>query len=198
MALIGLLGGTFDPVHNAHIYMGQEAKKQLGLDKVLYIPNGNPPHKSTVRTDGKMRFEMVRLAIADYDGFEASDFEVKKKTACYSVETVTYFKEAFPKDEFVFIVGEDSLDYIDRWYKPEILLKLCRFAVIGRGGFDSNIEEKISFLKEKFGAEISYVKAKELEISSSEIRERILKNEDVSDFVPKKVLEYIKNHKLYI
>ncbi len=197
MALIGLLGGTFDPIHNTHISMGIAVKKQMNLDKVIYIPTGNPPHKSSVKTSAEHRLNMVRLAIKDIDFFEASDYEVNKKTYSYSVETLTHFKNENPKDEYVFIVGEDSLDYIDKWYKPEVLLKLCRFAVVGRGGFKSDIPKKIESLKEKYGAEIELVKMSKKNISSSMIRGLIGENKDVSDLIDGSVLKYIKDNALY-
>lgn len=198
MALVGLLGGTFDPIHNGHIHIGKAAKKQLGLDKIIYIPNGTPPHKANVISDGNDRMNMVMLALKELDGFYVSDYEIKKTTACYSVETVSYFKKKYSEDEFVFIVGEDSLDYIDRWYKPEELLRLCRFAVVIRGGFKGNTEEKILMLKEKFHADVSFVRCDGIEISSSEIRKRIKAGKSFEEFLNHEVVLYIKNQGLYI
>ena len=198
MALIGLLGGTFDPIHNGHIHIGKAAKSQLNLDKIIYIPNGTPPHKAKVISDGLDRFNMTSLAIQGLDGFSVSDYEIKKTTPGYSVETVSYFKNEFPDDEFVFIMGEDSLDYIDKWYKPEVLLKMCRFAVVIRGGFKGDTEEKIRVLKEEFGADVSFVKCEGIEISSSEIRKRITEGKCVDDFLNAEVITYIKKRGLYI
>ncbi len=198
MALFGLLGGTFDPIHNGHIYIGKEAKSQLNLDKIIYIPNGTPPHKAKVISDGCDRFNMTALAIQGLDGFAVSDYEIKKTTPSYSVETVSYFKRKYPDDEFVFIMGEDSLDYIDKWYKPEELLSLCCFAVVIRGGFKGDTEEKIRVLKDKFNADVSFVKCEGIEISSSEIRERIADGKNVDNFLNSEVIMYIKEHGLYI
>lgn len=198
MSKIGLLGGTFDPIHNAHLKMGQAALRQMELDAVVYIPAGNPPHKKVRGASVKDRYNMVKAAVEGKDGLFVSDFEIKKDGPCYSVETVAHFIEKYPEDEFVFIVGEDSLDYVDKWYKPEILLRLCPFAVVGRGGFESDIEKKISFLKAKFGADVFYVKTEEMSVSSSEIRKMIKDGKDVSGLVSKEVLDYINENNLYV
>ena len=198
MALIGLLGGTFDPIHNGHIHIANAARKQLNLNKVIFIPNGTPPHKAGVISSGKHRLKMTLLAVNASDGFCVSDYEIMKTTPCYSVETVTHFKRQYPDDEIVFIVGEDSLDYIDRWYKPEELLSLCRFAVVIRGGFCGDTEEKIRTLKDKFNADVAFVKCEGVEISSSEIRKKITDGISVEEFLPSEVVRYIKEQGLYV
>lgn len=198
MALIGLFGGTFDPIHSAHIYMGCAVKEKMNLDKVIYIPAGNPPHKSAVTTYAYHRLNMVKLAIDDIAFFEASDYEINKTTYSYSVETVEHYIRKNPFDEFVFIVGEDSLNYVEKWHKPQVLLSLCKFAVVGRGGSENDIVRKINKLKQIYNADITFVKTSEKDISSSMIRERIKDNKDVSDFLDKKVLQYIKDNALYI
>lgn len=197
MALKGLFGGTFNPIHKAHIYMGKAVKEKMNLDKVIYIPAGNPPHKLAEDTSAQNRLNMVNLAVNDIDFFEVSDYEIFKKTYSYSVETVAHFKNIYPKDEFVFIIGEDSLNSIDTWYKPDVLLSLCKFAVVGRGGFYSNMPKQIEKLKKDYGADITYVKTGEINVSSSMIREKIQRNEDVSEFLDEKVLKYITDNALY-
>ena len=114
MAKIGLLGGTFDPIHNAHLFMGQLCADALGLDKVIFIPAGIAPHKTVVATDAQRRFEMTQLAVSDKPVFAVSDYETNKQTPSYSVETVEHFKTLYPEDELVFIFGEDSLDYVEQ------------------------------------------------------------------------------------
>lgn len=197
MGRIGLLGGTFDPIHNAHIYMGKVAKKFLSLNKVIYIPAGVLAHKKAHTDDAKLRHDMVRLAIDGIEGFEVSDYETKKQTPSYSVETVEYFKSIYPDDELVFIVGEDSLDYVDRWYMADKLLSMCSFAVIGRGGFESDIDQKIAQLESEYRATVYCVEAEEIELASKNIRAMIAAGEDASALLPEKVAEFIQKNDMY-
>ncbi len=198
MAKIGLFGGTFNPIHKAHINIGKEVLNKMNLDAIVYIPSGNPPHKEAGQTSGKQRYDMVRLAIDGIEGLYVSDFEIKKEKPCYSVETISHFLREYPNDEFVFIIGEDSLDYIEKWYRADELLKLCAFVALGRGGYESDIEKKIKYLKDEFFAEVSFLKTEEMDVSSSEIRSLIRDKKDVSRFLTKEVLDYILENKLYI
>ena len=191
------MGGTFDPIHNAHLFMGQLCGDELGLDKVIFIPAGITPHKDVVATDAVRRYEMTKLAVADNPLFAVSDYETNKQTPSYSVETVEHFSKLYPGDELVFILGEDSLDYVERWYRAERLLQLCSFAVIGRGGFTSDIAEKVGFLEDKFGATVYYVKSPELEISSGIIRDRIRDGKSARYLLPDKILDYILERGMY-
>lgn len=197
MAKIGLLGGTFDPIHYAHLFMGQLCADALGLEKVIFIPGGVAPHKAIVATDAQRRYEMTQLATADNPLFTVSDYETKKQTPSYSVETVEHFKTRYPDDELVFIFGEDSLDYVERWYRAERLLQLCSFAVVGRGGFTSDITQKIAFLEKNFRATVYYVKSPELEISSGIIRDRIRAGKSARYLLPDAVLAFITEHGMY-
>ncbi len=197
MGKIGLLGGTFDPIHNAHLFMGQLCADTLGLDKVIFIPSGITPHKDAVTKDAKRRYEMVKLAIAENPCFCVSDYETNKQTPSYSVETVKYFKKLYPDDEIIFILGEDSLDYVDTWHKAQELLTSCSFAVIARGGFDSDIDAKIASLKENFSAVIYNIVSPELEISSKLVRDMIGEGKSAKYLVPDVVLEYIKEQGMY-
>ena len=197
MGKIGLLGGTFDPIHNAHLFMGQLCADALGLDKVIFVPSGIAPHKDAVTTNPEIRYEMVKLAIAENPLFCVSDYETNKKTPSYSVETVEYFKSLYPDDEIIFILGEDSLDYVDKWYDAQKLLKLCSFAVVARGGFESNIEAKIRYLKDNFSATIYNITSPELDISSRFVRSIISKGKSAKYLVPDVVLDYIKEQGMY-
>lgn len=197
MAKIGLFGGTFDPIHYAHLFMGQICADTLGLCKVIFVPAGIAPHKEIVATDAISRYQMTKTAIADNPIFEVSDYEIKKKTPSYSVETVEHFKALYPNDELVFILGEDSLDYVERWYRAEKLLQMCSLAVVGRGGFVSDMERKIAFLKESFGTDVYYVKSPELEISSGIIRTMIKEGKSARYLLPDTLLEFISERGLY-
>lgn len=197
MKRIGLFGGTFDPIHNAHIAMGHMCADTLGLDKVIYIPTGVMHHKESPVQSPHVRFEMVKLAVSGADGFEASDYETNKLTPSYSTETVGHFKKLYPDSELVFILGEDSLNYIEQWHDAERLLRMCSFAVIGRGGSAEKIGAEAARLKEKYGTRIYYVYSQVMDISSHEIRRMAANGEKIEEFVPEAVCEYIARNGLY-
>ena len=122
---IGIMGGTFDPIHNGHLMLGEYAYQQFHLDEVWYMPNGNPPHKSNpeIRKDLQDRAEMTRLAIEEIPYFRLCTYEIDRKETSYSYQTMEYFKETYPQDEFYFIIGADSLFNLETWKCPERLLK---------------------------------------------------------------------------
>ena len=197
MRKIGLMGGTFNPVHNAHLEIAKSAKKQYNLDEVIFMTSGNPPHKwDKDILDAKTRHKMVELAIAGIDCFYASDYEVKKTEYSYSAKTLEWLKEKNPYDKIYFMVGEDSLEYIDKWYHPEIILSLCTILVYPRTNME-NLKKTVYDIKEKLGGEIYIIDAPVYDISSTDIRARIRDNMDVSDMLNEKVLDYIIEKGLY-
>ncbi len=196
MPKIGILGGTFDPIHNGHIEMAKAAKLGLGLLEVLFITGGNPPHKKEKKvTDAHIRHEMVESAIKGIDGFRAIDYEIKKENYSYTAETLKFLKNENPEDEYFFIVGADSLDYIDKWYLPEEIFKIATLVAFSRNDFE--IKKKAKALEEKFGGKIIILDDKISDISSTGIRLLVDMDEDVSGLVPKSCVEYIKTHRLY-
>lgn len=196
MPKIGILGGTFDPIHNGHIEMAKAAKAALGLSEVLFITGGNPPHKKEKKvTDAPVRHEMVKMAISEEADFVAVDYEVKKENYSYTAETLEHLKNQNPDDEYYFIVGADSLDYIDKWYLPEKIFKLSTVVAFSRDDFE--MSEKARKLEVKFGGKIIILDDKILDISSTEIRLLVDMNEDISEFVPQSVREFIESEGLY-
>lgn len=196
MKKIGIMGGTFNPVHNAHLQLAVCAKEQYSLDAVIFMTSGNPPHKKHKDIpEGKIRLEMLKIAISGKEDFFADDFEVKSKEYSYSVNTMKYLREKYPQSELYFIIGGDSLRGLPEWYKPEELVKLCKFLVYPRGGTD--IDDDIYETVKKYGGEIYPLQSPVIGISSTEIRERMVCGKDVSEMLPKGVLEYIKEHRLY-
>ena len=124
MAKIGILGGTFDPVHNGHLALGKQAYEQFKLDEIWFMLSGHPPHKKgRLVTEGKEREDMVKLAIASVPYFVYSDFELKREGNTYTAQTLTLLREAYPQHEFYFIIGADSLYEIEQWYHPELVIK---------------------------------------------------------------------------
>ncbi|NLM50342.1 MAG: nicotinate-nucleotide adenylyltransferase [Clostridiaceae bacterium] len=181
---IALFGGTFDPVHNAHLKIAQEAQNAAKLDKVIFVPSGNPPHKEKVYADKFHRLNMVKLAVLDYENFEVSSYEVDKKTYSYTYETLTHFKKLYPSDELFFIIGDDAYKKINEWYQWEKLFSLCEFLVFTRNN-------------EKIDPPAKYFKITPMDVSSTEIRKKLCKKEYCGLQIPKRVLEYIKEHHLY-
>ncbi len=179
----GLFGGSFDPIHNGHISAAKAALSSLSLDRVIFIPSGVSPHK-TLTASSWERYEMVRLAVADLPHFLVSDFETKKKTKCYSIETVSAFKTLYPYDELFFIIGDDEYRSFDKWYMPDKLLAMCRFPVVTRHGDE---------VKPPFIA----VSMPPVEVSSSTIRHKLFLDEPVTGLLPDAVYEYIKTNRLY-
>lgn len=190
---IGILGGTFNPIHNAHLELAKAAYEQYSLDKVLIMVSPNPPHKAGQNiVDVTHRNNMVKLAISPYDFLEFSDFEQKREGFIYTAETLTLLKKEFPMNDYYFIVGGDSLENIDRWYHPEIVLANCVLLASGRDElFDTALEERIAKVNEKYNADVRMIKLKKFDVSSTDIR--------AGDFdgVPEAVFKYIKENSLY-
>lgn len=190
---IGILGGTFNPIHTAHIELAKAAYEQYNLEKVLIMVSPNPPHKAgKVIADVSHRNAMVKLAIADYDFMEFSDFEQQREGFIYTAETLTMLNALCPENHYYFIVGGDSLDCIDRWYHPEIVLSNCTLLAAGRNDlFDDKLISRISELNMMYSADIRPVKLPDMDISSTDVRAGELED------VPDSVAEYIIKNRLY-
>lgn len=198
---IGIMGGTFDPIHNGHIMLGEYAYRQFDLDEVWFMPNGNPPHKqdNLNRTDAKIRGEMVALAIKDYPQFKLQEYEINRKEISYSYQTMEYFHNKYPEHEFYFIIGADSLFSIESWMKPERLLKTCTMLAAFRDEMNcqSVMKKQIEELNQKYNADIRLLNTPLVDASSSQLREDIKNNRPVGDKIHENVIDYIKNHQLY-
>lgn len=186
---IGILGGTFDPIHNGHLYLAEEAIKKLNLDKIVFIPTYLTPHKSGSKiTHTEHRYNMARLAIAGRSDFELSDIEIKRKGKSYSIDTLRQLNEEYGRDaEMYFITGSDALRDLDKWKDLDGILKLSRFVLARRPGFV--VEGSMP------GFVILDIDAKD--ISASDIRRRIRDGLDITGLVPGKVRDYIETNRLY-
>lgn len=191
---IGILGGSFDPIHNGHLYMAIQAHKQYSLDEVWLIPNGNAAHKeSSKMADAEARLAMCRLAAAEYDFLKVSDIEILSTECSYTYITAQKMKEQYPDDELYFIMGADSLDYFETWKNPQIIASLCRILVVNRDDFSlEDMQKKIDRLNILFPAQIDIVHCPKIDISSTEIR-----NELDPKFLSPAVYQYIREHGLY-
>jgi len=189
MKRIGILGGTFNPIHIGHLTIAQMVCEQLKLDKVLFVPSYLPPHKSGKNVvSAKNRYHMVRLAIRGNPHFEISDFEIRKEGKSFSIETVSYFHDLFPQGtKFFFIVGSDLLPMLHMWKRVDEILKIASFVAVHRPGFKGK--------KSKVKAKLITIPG--LQTSSSYVRQRITAKKTVKYLVPDNILKYIKDKKLY-
>lgn len=197
---IGIMGGTFDPIHIGHLMLGEFAHEIFSLDKVWFMPNGNPPHKKLdlINISVKHRVEMTKLAIEDTEYFGLELFEINNPEISFSYHTLEHFKHIFPNDEFYFILGADSLFSIDHWKEPQRLFNTCTIlAAIRDDKGIEDMQEQISYLKSKYQVNIELLRAPLLEISSSVIRERAANNHTIKFMVPDSVALYIKANNLY-
>lgn len=195
----GIFGGTFDPIHNGHLHIAYEALYKLGLDKVIFIPSGNPPHKTDkIVTDAQLRFTLVKETIENEKKFQVSDYEIKKKNLSYTYETLNFFNSLQPETEWYFITGVDCLMEIDTWKNVHQILSQCKFVVFNRPGYNKqDIESQKRKIEEKYDKKIIFLDIPILEISSTQIREKIKKGESVSYLIPEKVNYLLNKMELY-
>ena len=197
MARIGLFGGSFNPIHSGHINLAVSVMEKLMLDKVIFIPSGLAPHKSSSEyADSADRLEMCRLATEEYESFEVSDYEINKSGKSYSVYTVEHFRKIFPDDELFLMVGSDMLLTFDTWFRYEDILKNAVLAAVSRNGSDFDELYKMTERLSDLGR-LVVVNNDAITISSSKIRKMIKNNEDISCYLNGKVVKYIILKNLY-
>lgn len=194
MKKLGIFGGTFNPVHNGHMAVAEAAVSEFGLDRLMFLPNYQPPHKKC-EAKPELRLQMVKAAAAGNSKYFVSDFEISKGGISYSVHTLKAFSELYRGEELYFIIGGDSLRDFTKWYKPEEIARYCILLTYPRN--DIILEEHINKLRTELGATVCQIHAPEINISSSEIRSLIGSGQSVRDFVPPGVLEIIENNNLY-
>lgn len=200
MKKIGIMGGTFNPIHNGHLMLAQRSYQQYELDQVLVIPNKLPAYKDTDELlDAEQRSAMVRLAIQPYPYMKASDMELRRTGVTHTVDTLRELRSHDPEDRFYFILGADSLVHFEEWYQYREILKLAGILCAGRDGLSCEaldpVREKL--IKQVPEAEIKYLDAPMMNISSTDIREKITQEETVRDWLPEAVYRYIIENHLY-
>ena len=200
MAKIGIMGGTFDPVHNGHLMIGQQAYEEYELDEIWFMPSGIPPHKRDhTITDEQDRCAMVALAIEVAPYFKLSDFEVKRAGNTYTAETLRLLAEEYPDHQFYFIIGADSLFQIEHWYHPELVMSQTTLMVAGRDYPEApcSMDEQIAYLQKKYDARILKLHCEEMDVASAELRKAIAEHQPIRQYVPAAVADYIIAHDLY-
>jgi nicotinate-nucleotide adenylyltransferase len=211
---LGLMGGTFDPIHLAHLRCAEEILEKFGLDRIVFIPSATPPlkHGPSI-TPYEHRGRMVRIAVEGNPAFAFSDVEHRREGRSYTVDTIGYFRETFGKDlEIFFIMGQDAFDDIQRWKSWRRLLTLCHFVIMARPGWRKgslrkalppddaarfSYDRKAHAYRGPRGNNIFFASVTPLEIESRDIRERVKSGRSIRYLVPEAVREYVEMHDLY-
>ncbi|HEY5584247.1 MAG TPA: nicotinate-nucleotide adenylyltransferase [Ruminiclostridium sp.] len=198
---IGICGGTFDPIHLGHLAIAELVRCEFNLDKVLFIPSGMPPHKDLrIVTDAIHRLNMVKCAVSTNPYFEVVSVETQRQGYSYTVDTLKELHEMYqPDTQFYYIIGADVVMDLLTWKSAEEVFGLTKFIAVMRPGFlDEEFDAQIKALRNKFNIDITSFEAPLIEISSTFIRNRIIKNQSVKYLVNECVEEYIKNNNLYL
>lgn len=194
MKKIGLLGGSFNPVHLAHLAMARTALRALNLDEVQLIPAGNPWQKQPLRISGAQRLEMLTLAIADEPGIVINDIEINREGATYTIDTL----RNLPRDaKYYWLLGTDQLNNFCTWQNWPEITDYVTLTVAWRTGYPLHIPPELDTLLRRDGKGLITLPFKAMDVSSTEIRSRIQQGQDASAFVPAPVLDYINTHGLY-
>ncbi len=197
---VGIMGGTFDPIHIGHLILGECAWKDFGLDTVVFMPSGNPPHKQdrAGRASGADRLAMTALAVSDNPHFEVSDLEMRMDGLTYTYRTLETMKRERPADELFFIIGADSLIDFDTWRHPGRICELCTLLIAPRDHIPpSEMTERMNALRERYGARTGKLSMHDIDISSRNLREAVRDGRSVRYAVPDSVRRYIGEHHLY-
>jgi len=196
---LGIMGGTFDPIHYGHMVAAETARIELGLDIVLFIPTGMPPHKvDNPVTDANLRFEMVEMSIRSNKNFKVSRMEIERDGPTYTIDTLRILHNLFPDQELYFITGTDALKELLTWREPEEIIRLARIVGASRPGYDSRdllakIYRQYPFTKDR----IYQLEVPALAISSTDIRSRVQNQKSIRYLLPEEVRLFIKTNKLY-
>lgn len=197
---VGIFGGTFNPIHNGHLLIAENAYYQFGLERVVFLPTGKSPHKQDKTVlNGNIRCELVASAIKDIPYFTYDRREVDSEKVNYTFETLEYFHRLHPDWELYFIMGADSLLYFDKWVKPEVILSHATVLVAARDHVEQEgMRARIQEITGKLGGTIETILTPEFNVSSHDIRRRIANKESIRFLVPEDVRTQILEEKLYI
>lgn len=197
---VGIMGGTFDPIHIGHLILGENAYLQFGLDTVLFMPSGNPPHKPERegRATTSQRIEMVDLAIAGNPHFQLSLAEAHDEGYTYTKETLQRLTAQNPDTDYYFIIGADSLFSFETWKEPGEICRLCRLVVALRNHVSQDhLDRQVAYLENKYQGTILKLETPNIDISSGTIRSWITKKKSLRYYVPDSVITYIESFGLY-
>lgn len=190
---IGIMGGTFDPLHIGHLLAAESARDSYQLDEVWFMPSHIPPHKDKAGATGEERLTMVAEAIKDHSSFRTLDIEVKRGGVSYTIDTIEELLETYPDFDFYFIIGADMVNYLPKWDRIEDLAEMITFIGVGRPGSPLDLNTLPSYLHRK----VLLADMPLVDISSSEIREKAETGHSIRYMVPEPVYEYIIRSGIY-
>lgn len=195
---VGIMGGSFDPIHLGHLVVANEVLNIYKLDEIIFVPTGDPPHKKGLKAESFHRLLMVNMAVLSNDKFYVSDIEIKNPGKSYTLNTLRELKKLYPDTEFYFITGTDAVIDLPSWHEPEEVLKLCSFIAVSRPGISSEeVKNKINEIQKKYGGTIELLQVPMLQISSTNIRERFALGISAKYLLPQAVEQYIIKNELY-
>lgn len=196
---IGIIGGTFNPIHVGHLVLSEYIRDELNLDKIIFIPTGRPPHKSDKNIAKSIhRWNMLELSIKDNPYFELCDIELNSVGISYTIDTVGELKKLHISDDLTMIIGADSLLSLENWKRGPDLIQKINFVVADRLiGKKQNVINEVKALNHKYGVNIRWVDSPIIEISSTDIRDRIKNNKSIKYLVKEDVNKYINDNNLY-
>ena len=194
----GIMGGTFNPIHLGHLMISEYIRDEIKLDKIIFVPTGNPPHKSDL-LDAEIRYEMTKMAIEGNENFMVSDIETKRQGVSYTVDTVNQLSEQLDA-ELSFIIGSDTLFQLKTWKRFDELAKQIEFICAIRPEYMATkiLSSELIYLNQKYGARIKIIKTPQYMISSTDLRNRIKYGKSLKYLLPDKLIEYIYERRLYI
>ena len=197
---IGVLGGTFDPVHNGHLIVAEEAKTRLNLIEVIFVPAGQPWLKTDRPiTPAEHRLQMLRLALADKPYFKLSAMEIERAGPSYTVDTITELQgQLDAEDELFFILGQDNLVQLPQWREPSQLIQLCYLVAVPRPGSPRPKLKELEASIPGISQRVMLMDKPHVDISAEAIRDRVVRGLSVRHLVPEPVNRYLKEHKLYL
>jgi nicotinate-nucleotide adenylyltransferase len=193
---IGIMGGTFDPIHYGHLFIAEEARLAYGLAQVVFLPNGNPPHKEgSLLSPALHRFAMTELAVQTNPFFVASESEIQRKGVVYTYDTLALFRAQYPDTELYYITGIDTVLELETWYRPDEVLNMAIFVAAARPGYEAqSLSER---LPASFCERIALLPDTWMDISSTDIRNRVQQGRAIRYLTPDSVVDYIAQHNLY-
>lgn len=194
---IGIMGGTFNPIHLGHLMIAEEAREHFGLEKVIFIPSYITPNKDVYGATVEQRLEMTRLAVCDNPFFMVSDMEIRRKGCSYTIDTLLSLKKTYGEScELYFISGTDTIQDLPNWYEPEKILRICEFVGATRPDGSALIDNIITHFGE-LGKHIHKLEVPTMELSSTELRYRLQHGLSVRYLLPRRVRDYIIKNEVY-
>ena len=197
MPEIGLMGGSFNPIHCGHVALARAALESSRVERVLFLPTGNPPHKKEGLADKFDRLRMVELAVEHETGMEVCREEIDRDGVIYTVDTLAALKRKMPDCTLTYLIGADTLRALGTWRRVETVIERCKFLVMMREGETREEVIRLAGLWTQRGAQIDFLDARKMDISSTQIREQIQKGLPFERLVPQAVADYIHEHGLY-